>query len=262
MAPFNLSQNDYSLDPMGENESGVSVWLWASVLPTLLVIYWLTASVIVATLIPSVLAALPALRTGWWIRGYELSRGCRIRAKALWCFYLADALWLAAASAFLTLIALVIISDVMGIQPDMTRFATVMLTIAGGVSLTTAIGFYATYYAWRYSIRVWIHPKTYQWTGGNETKLSQLVFQPARLNHGVFILGTSLALPGLIVGTALLIALIGGGERLNPVVDGIAIAVMLLFFVVVPLLSIVAYIAIAGFVLATNPSDCWNGERE
>jgi len=121
---------------------GLTIRLWPAVL---LVIYWLTSSVVVATLIPSVITALPALRTGWWIRGYELRLGCRTRANTLWCFYLADALWLSAASAFTTVLILIIINAKIGIQPNMTKFATAMLIIAGGVVLTTLIGLYASY---------------------------------------------------------------------------------------------------------------------
>jgi hypothetical protein len=236
---------------------GMTVWLWPAVLPILLLIYWLTSSVVVATLIQSVIAALPALRTGWWLRAYELSLGCRTRANTLWCFYLADALWLAAASAFATVVILIVINTRIGIQPDMTKFATVMLTIAGGVGLTTLIGLYAAFDAWRHSIRVWIHPKTHQWTGGVEEELSRLAFQPQRLNHGVFILGTSLVVPGLLCGTAMLIALTGNGGRMTPAMEYISIAVMLLFFVALPIVSIIAYIGVSGSILASNPSDCW-----
>lgn len=235
----------------------MTVWLWPAVLPILLLVYWLTSSVVVATLIPSVIAALPALRTGCWLRAYELSLGCRTRANALWYFYLANALWLAAASAFGTVVILIIISSRIGVQPDMTKFATAMLTIASGVGLTTLIGLYAAYHAWRHSIRVWVHPNTFQWASGIEEKLARLTFQPQRLNHGVFILGTSLVVPSLLGGTSILIALTGNGERLSPAMEYLSLAVMLLFFVILPILSIVAYIAIAGSILANNPSDCW-----
>lgn len=243
--------------PSRDRGLGMTVWLWPTVLPILLLVYWFTSSVVVATLIPSVIAALPALRTGWWLRAYELGLGCRTRANALWYFYVADALWLAAASAFATIVILIIINTRIGIQPDMTKFATAMLTITGGVGLTTLIGLYAAFHAWRHSIRVWIHPKTHQWTGGVEEKLCRLVFQPQRLNHGTFILGTSLVVPGLLGGTATLIAITGNGGRMNPAMEHLSLTVMLLFFVALPIVSIIAYIGISGLILARNPSDCW-----
>ncbi len=252
-----MLHRDYQDASQRDDGLGKTVWLWPAVLPILLLIYWLTSSVFVATLIPSVIAAFPALRTGWWLRAYELSLGYRMRANALWYFYLADALWLAAASAFATVVILIVINTRIGIQPDMTKFATAMLTIASGVVLTTLIGLYAAFQAWRHSIRVWIHPKTHQWTGGVEEKLSRLAFQPQRLNHGVFILGTSLVVPGLLGGTAMLIALTGNGGRMTPAMEYLSLAVMLLFFVALPIVSIIAYIGVSGSVLANNPSDCW-----
>ena len=160
------------------NGLGKTVWLWPAVLPLLLLAYWLTSSVVVATLIPSIIATLPTLRTGWWLRAYELSLGHRARAQALWYFHLADALWMAAASALTTVVILIVISARMGIQPDMSKFATAMLTIAVGVALTTFVGLYATYHAWRRGIRVWVHPNTMQWAGGIEGKLATLIVRP------------------------------------------------------------------------------------
>ena len=236
---------------------GLTIWLWPAVLPVLLVIYWLTSSVVVATLIPSVITAIPALKTGWWIRGYELRLGCRTRANTLWFFYLADALWLSAASAFTTVLILFFINAKIGIQPNMTKFATAMLIIAGGVVLTTLIGLYASYLAWRNSIRVWVHPKTYQWTNGVEEKLCRLAFEPQRFNHTVFILGTSFVTPCLLSGTAVLIALTGHGGRLSPLMEYLSIAVMLFFFVVLTSLAIAVYVRVSGSILARNPSECW-----
>ncbi len=253
----NILHRTHQDAPSRDRGLGKTVWLWPAVLPILVLVYWLTSSVVVATLIPSVIAALPALRTGWWLRAYELSLGCRTRANVLWYFYLADALWQAAASAFVTVVILIIINMRIGIQPDMTKFATAMLTIAGGVYLTTLIGLYAAFYAWRHSIRVWIHPKTHQWTGGVEEKLCLLVFQPQRLNHGVFILGTSLVVPGLLSGTVMLIAITGNGGRMNPAMEHLSLAIMLLYFVALPIVSIIAYVGISGVILARNPSDCW-----
>lgn len=236
---------------------GKTVWLWPAVLPALLLLYWLTSSVVVATLIPSVIAALPALRTGWWIRGHELSLGCRIRANILWYFYLADALWLAAATAFTTVLILILISSQIGIQPNMTKFATAMLTIAAGVVMTTLIGLYAAFCAWRNPIRVWVHPKTYQWTRGVDEMLYRLTFQPQRFNHAVFILGTSLVTPCLLSGTAVLIAFTAHGERLSPMMQYLSLTVMLFFFVVMPISAVVAYGKVAGPVIAQQPSECW-----
>ena len=236
---------------------GLTIWLWPAVLPILLILYWLTSSVVLATLIPSVITALPALRTGWWIRSFELSLGCRTRAHTLWFFYLADALWLSAASALITVLILIMINAKFGIQPNMTKFATAMLIIVGGVVLTTLIGLYAAYLAWRNSIRVWVHPKTYQWTNGVKERLCRLAFQPQRFNHAVFILGTSFVTPCLLTGTAALIALTAHGGQLSPAMENLSIAVMLFFFVVLPLFSIAVYIRVSHSILAQNPSECW-----
>jgi hypothetical protein len=211
----------------------------------------------VATLIPSVITALPALRTGWWIRGYELRLGRRTRAHTLWFFYLADALWLSAASAFATVLILIIINSKFGIQPNMTKFATAMVIIAVGVVLTTIIGLYASYVAKRNSIRVWVHPKTYQWTNGVEEKLGRLAFRPQRSNHAVFILGISFVTPCLLSGTAVLIALTAHGGRLSPLMEYLSLAVMLFFFVVFPLLAIAVFVRVFSSILAQNPSECW-----
>ncbi len=143
----------------------------------------------------------------------------------------------------------------------MTKFATAMLIIALGVMLTSLIGLGSSYNARRNSIRVWIHPRTYQWAHGNPQNLSRLSFQPQRLNHGVFILGTSLMLPCLLSGTLLLIVLTADGRALSPAMNLISLGVMLTFFVFLPLMAIVAYIWISGLILATQPNECWQEEE-
>ncbi len=250
-------ENFETANSLGPRHSGVTAWLWPFVLPLMLLIYWLTSSLVIATLIPSIQAALPALKSGVWIRAYERRLGRNTRGSVLFLFYVADALWLSAAAALLTVFVLVFLGGWLGIQPNMTKFVTAMLTIASGVGATTLIGLFAVVRAWKNFIRVWVHPRTYGWCRGSETQLSRLVFVPNRLNHLVFILGTSLVVPGLVLGTVFLILLTADGGRMTAPMNYLSAAVMIFFFLIQPILSIMVYSRVAGRILAFNPRDCW-----
>ncbi len=236
------------------------LWFVACVLPLLIAIYWMTTSIAVASLIPAVQAALPALKTGLWIRAYECHCGRAKRGRLLFLFYVADALWLSAASAAMTILTLAILASWFGWQPNLTRVATALLTVASATLATTLLGLAASYLAWRSALRVWVHPRTFRWCQGNASQLPHLHLQPPRLNHGVFIVGTGLVVPSLVIGTMLLIAMTANGERLTTFQSLASAGVMLLFYVVQPLLAIVAYAMLSSHILAKQPHDCWQEE--
>ena len=238
-------------------ESATGIWLWSLLFPISLAIYWLTSSVVLAALIPSIRMAVPTLQTGWWIRWYERSCARRTRGTVLWLFHVAAALWLASAASFVTVMFLGIIEARFGKQPDMNRFVTGMLMIVFGIGLSTLIGLYASFLALRYSVRVWVHPKTLIWCVGNCELLTHLTFQPPKFNHAVFVLGTSLVTPGLVLGTLILIACTGNGGQLDNATLGLSIVIMISFFIVQPIVMIAAYCRISDRIIAKNPKQCW-----
>ena len=241
--------------------SSTGIWLWSLLFPLSLAVYWLTSSVVLAALLPSIRAAVPTLQTGWWIRWYELNSARPIRGFILWWFYVADALWLASAASFMTVVFLVVIETRFGKQPDMNRFVTGMLMIVVGIGLNTLLGLYLAILAWHHSVRVWIHPKTLRWCQGNCELLAHLSFHPPKFNHAVFVLGTSLVTPGLVLGTILLIACTGNGGQLDNVTFSLFIAIMIAFFLVQPIVMIAVYFKIANRIIATNPEQCWGDAK-
>lgn len=238
-------------------EGPTRIWLWSLLFPISLAIYWLTSSVVLAALLPSIRAAGPTLQTGWWIRWYERSTAKPIRGAILWWFHVADALWLAAAAAFVTVVFLAIIETRFGRKPDMDRFVTCMLTIVFGIGLSTIIGLYLAILAWYRSVRVWIHPRTLCWCQGNCQLLAHLSFRPPKFNHAVFVIGTSLVTPGLVLGTFLLIACTANGEPSDSSMFWLSIAIMIAFFIVQPIVMIAVYIKISGRIVAVDPKQCW-----
>ncbi len=241
--------------PSGEVATGI--WLWSLLFPISLAIYWLTSSIVLAALLPSIRMAVPTLQAGWWIRWYERSYARRTRGTILWLFHVAAALWLASAASLVTVVFLAMIEARFGKQPDMNRFVTGMLMIVFGIGSSTLIGLPASFLALRNSVRVWVHPKTLRWCQGNCELLMHLTFQPPKFNHAVFVLGTSLVTPGLVLGTLILIACTGNGGQDNAATLGLTIVIMISFFIVQPIVMIVAYVKISDRIIATSPKECW-----
>ncbi len=241
---------------LGE-EGPTGIWLWSLLFPISLAIYWLTSSVVLAALLPSIRAAGPTLQTGWWVRWYERNSARKIRGTILWWFHVADALWLAAAASFVTVVFLAVIENRPGKQPDMDRFVTCMLMIVVGIGLSTMLGLYLTILAWHHSVRVWVHPRTLSWCQGNCQLLAHLSFRPPKFNHAIFVLSTSLIAPGLVLGTFLLIACTGSGKPLDNSTFWLSIAIMIAFFIVQPIVMIAVYFKISDRIVAVDPKHCW-----
>ena len=238
-------------------EGATGIWLWSLLFPISLAIYWLTSSVVLAALLPSIRMAVPTLQAGWWIRWYERSCSRQTRGTILWLFHVAAALWSASSASLVTVMFLVIIEAHFGKQPDMNRFVTGMLMIVFGIGLSTLIGLSASFLALRHSVRVWVHPKTLRWCQGNCELLPNLTFQPPKFNHAVFVLGTSLVTPGLVLGTLILIACTGNGAQLDNAILGLSIAIMISVFIVQPIVMIAVYFRISDRIIATNPKQSW-----
>ena len=61
----------------------------------------------------------------------------------------------------------------------------------------------------------------------------------------------------LVLGPLILIACTGNGAQLDKATLALSIVIMISFFIVQPIVMIVAYFKIADRIIATNPKQCW-----
>lgn len=242
--------------------------LWRFVLPAVVVVYFVTGSIIVAAILPSLKSALPTVQSGLWLyrsRGERLmaiadeaKRKRRQRCNRLVLMgFLATACWQCAAAAAVTVLGLVLLASWVGRQPDMSHFIATMLILASGVAATTILGLFVIAGAWRQRIRLWIHPNIYRWCEGDTRQLVNLQQHERRFNYAVFTVATSLVLPPLLLGTIAMIATTANGRAADASLQSVGLAILLLFFVVLPIGSIVVYGYLADRILAKTPSESW-----
>ena len=196
---------------------------------------------------PWLAVVLPSLRAGWrsiatsvWIFGVD-----SVRRRAMICglFGVAMGCWQVAATAVVSVAAMVVASQLLGRAPNMERFAAVMTTLLGGVSLTALLGLVASMAALVTRVRVWVHPTLPEILDGT---LKWKLQSPARMgwNHAVFVLATSLTVPA--VGAC-------GYVLIQPGSIARALSVFALTWLTV----IVSYGRLAGRIIADHPSQCW-----
>ena len=123
-----------------------------------------------------------------------------------------------------------------------------MITLTGGIVLTSLIGLLATIGARAARIRLWIHPALPEILG-DVLKGGDSGTMPPGFNHAIFVLITSLATPALASAGYILIQ------------PGSVLRAMLVFGLMV-VLVIVSYGFLARRIIADHPSQCWGRLRK
>jgi hypothetical protein len=205
-----------------------------------IVIFLATNEPVAGAVLPSIYAGWRSFRTGLWILRSDQSLS---RARVCCAFCIATAFWQSAATAFVSVIVFAIAANLTGNAPDMQRFAATMITLTGGVGLTTVVGLGASTAAKMAGIRVWVHPRLREMVNDQLEKAVDL--PPHRyFNHAVFVIATSFAFPILSLCCALLVDFRSGIFTAAVMIVG-------------PLLAFVSYSWLASRIVATHPAECW-----
>jgi hypothetical protein len=224
-------------------------------------------TLIVATLLflatngSAILVVLPCIHAGWstfcaglWLLRWDPNR---VRARVCFIFYIAAACWKAALAALLTVLVFGLAeNNLLGRKPNDDEIASVLIMLFGGATLNTIIGITATIAALRHRVRVWVHPQLgrsmeYQYRLFGVVKLFY-----RRFNHAIFVVGTALVLPPVIIGCFLL-AVMTVGNNANQVPDATEIIVTLGVLFGGPLAMIPCYARLSSRIIARSPQECW-----
>ena len=195
--------------------------------------------------LPSVRAGWRSLRTAVWVFADDPDRR---RAAVGGLFCVAMGCWKVAAMAVVTVVAMVAVAKIAGQPPRMERFAAIMITLVGGITLTSLMGLLAAIAALVTGIRLWIHPALPEILGDTLKGGRGGSVRP-ETNHAIFVLVTSLAAPALVAGVYMLVQ------------PGSILRAMLVLGLPV-LMVIVSYAWLARWIIADHPSQCWGNPRE
>lgn len=226
---------------------------WLALFLIGVMIYLVTKRPLLGTVLPFLAAGWPFLRSGWWLlhADPEVTRG-----RVCFLFYLAAGCWWAAASAVASVLAFITVGVITGNQPDMAEFEATMLVLTAGVVLNTLFGLVATAAALTKGIRVWV---------GSRVRDVWLAHYPPRtrmdhwhmgFNHAVFVVGTSLVVPVLILGAVLLVPIPNIGDKPDLGDKCYTILAFTVMFIG-PLSMIPVYAFLSHRVIAQSPADCW-----
>jgi hypothetical protein len=238
------------IDGEGCRHAGCLPWL--IVAGAALIIHQLTGNTTLAAALLYAQAWWKPFRCGLWLCGVDplASRG-----RACFWFYLAMACWNAAASAFTTVVVFMAVDSLTGRPPPMDELAMTMLTLAGGVCLSTVIGIIAVTFALYGKVRIWAHPGVRERCRGDFSRVGN----PGRVyhgfNHAVFVVAMALFFPFLATGIGLLIW--GAANDRPNEVRTVTALIEVFFLLVGPLAMIPVYAFLSSRIIARTPADCW-----
>ncbi len=177
------------------------------------------------------------------------------RSSACWIFYLATGCWKGAAAALATIGLFVVIVVLTGQNPDMEEFVVTMITLICGVCLCTVAGVLAIRTALKRQIRVWVHPRLYDFLDTNLSQTTKRGRPWYGVNHAIFVVATTLFFPYLATVTGMLIVVAGNaGARDADITAGLILTGLL---VAGPLALLPVYIWLSSRVIAQSPHECW-----
>ena len=234
-------------------------WIWPFIIPTVVVIYLLTSSLAVSAILPSLKAAVPALRSATWLYQHESRLPHNgLRTASLFLMYVATGIWKAAYTAMFSMLGLGVAAVQFGARPEIPRIEALLITMTLCIGATCIVGLAATAAAWKSQVKLWVHPGIFAWCGGDFQRINHLGAYAARFNHATFVLGTSLALPGLCAGATVLAGLTATGAPMDEATTALSLKIMLVAFVVYPIGVIMFYSYLSRRILAASPEQCWD----
>ena len=210
-----------------------------------IILFLLTGRLWLGVVLPSLLAGWRSVQTAVWVLRTDVV--CR-RAVIGGLFCVAMACWKSAASAFVSLLAIVGTVLVLGQEPQMERFAAVMTVLVGGVVLTSFIGLAGAVAALIKGVRLWVHPELPAILEAyRRDEVSPVMSR--KQNHVIYVLATSLSVPLLFAGAWVLVE--PGSVVRALVVMGTSVAMV-----------IIGFVWLAPRIIAEDVSTGWGVEPE
>jgi hypothetical protein len=233
------------------NKSDLLIFI--TILIVAVILYLATnVSVFIAVLV-FLHAGWKTFRTGLWLLKND---PCRARARICFTFYVAAAFWKAALAAIITLGVLIYASNKFGFQPNMDEAKASGITLFAGIILNNIIGLCATIAALHYKIRVWVHPQLFTMSYDKFTYLKRIAFPLAYINHAVYVVGTAIVFPFVIVGIVCL-AILTCGNNIHHDPSNLEMIFELSILFGCPVAIIPCYAWISSRIIARNPQECW-----
>lgn len=233
-------------------------WVWPYMVAATVVLFWLTSSISLSVVLPSLKAAVPALQSAAWLYRHESERpGNGVRAGALVILYVAAGLWRAAAAAFLGVVVLILLANQFGLQPNRVRAEVLLKTLFCCIGATCIVGLVGIAMAWKANVKLWVHPRIFFNCGGDFRNIFHLSGHAKQMNHVIFILATSIGLPGVGSAAWLLASMTATGGPLDEATKALSKNIMLVGFVGYPIFAIVLIGYLVSKIVATRPEDCW-----
>jgi hypothetical protein len=209
-------------------------------------VYAVTREPLLALVLPWLRGAWEPFRAAFWLLRADPYRA---RARVCFAFYIAAGCWRAAFEALLAVLAFIGVANATGVPPSEAEALATLWAFAGGLTLSTLIGFCAICAAVLHKLRIWISPSLRHATNNDLRLAADFGWDPKNgANYAVVVIATTLMVPLTVIGAACLISP-RGGELAG------AIAVF-----GVPAAGIPVYIWISSRIIARSPQECWPAE--
>jgi hypothetical protein len=217
-------------------------------------LYLATNGSVVGVVLPCFHAGWKTFRTGLWLLRIDPNR---IRARVCFIFYIATAFWKVALAALVSMLIFGLAeNNIIGRKPNIDEIKSVVLTLFGGITLNTFIGIIASIAAVRYRIRVWVHPRLRMTTAYDSRLFSIFRLVYRRFNHAIFVVGTTVVFPPVILGI-ILAAVLTCGNTANHIPTTTELIVLNAILWGGPLAMIPCYMWLSSRIIARNPRECW-----
>jgi hypothetical protein len=224
---------------------------WLLTVAATVVLFLLTRSPFMASILPYLRAGWPAFRSALWLRRCDPLPS---RGKTCFWFYLATAGWKAGAAALVTLVTLAVLQEKFGQATDMTKVVRTLMVMFGGILASVLFGVIGIVAALVRRVRVFVIPNIYCLCGGEFPMIAAVGGKRLRFNHAIFIVATSLVLPTIVAGTGLLMALGFSNPNHLPVLLGLlGFGLMMIG----PIAMIPLYGYCSSRIIARSPGECW-----
>lgn len=216
-----------------------------------LLFFFGTQSVITGTVVPAVLAAWPAFVSAFWVRRADENR---VRGQVCFLLLLTTGLWNGAVSGLITILAALLAVDFLKIPIAWPQVAPSFVLLFAGMLLSSLLGVFPFFLAWRHGLKVWVHPEIGQQLNWDLRHLNHSRRRLWGINRAFLVGATSVSIPVTVLafGPILWFAFQGGGQ-----LGFWQSLVSITCIFAVPTLGL--YVAMLYFdgICAQVPHECW-----
>jgi len=229
---------------------------WWVVIGIALIIQWMTGNPLLTLVLPYVRAALPALRTGLWLKQVD---PWPARGTVGLLIHLGLAGFLAGATGLVSVVAFVVIEDARrqngGPAPPMTQAVIGLVTILLGATIASLMLIAAIRIAWVHKIRIYAQANLAEATGGDFANAARQDGHSSGFNPAFYVLCVGVTLPMFVLWTAALIVI----PAWIPQANDLALQILQFGVPVVAFVCLMSVWRLSHRILARSPEECWGG---